>query len=212
MKKHVIYVLMLTLLLAGCAAPPPVEEPVPLQEAPVSLPQQAAPAVSETVPAPPESVPVPPQTTSAPSAPPAQEFRVEGQQEQVAVTVHQGSGYTISIPADGWRLERDADDGAYEETWESTVNDDVELQVSRYEGRSAAEARTAFIRDHDDYRFDDPAGSLVTGQERDGDVLAFFSHEQDGVAYIVSWQYPAYAAEGFGARLRQMAETFQLTN
>jgi hypothetical protein len=209
MKKHVIYVLMLTLLLAGCAAPPPVEEPVPLQEAP-SVTQQREPAVQ------PQSAPGP-QIESAPktSAQPEQqtlEFRVEGMEETVPVTVYQGRGYTVSIPVEGWRLEQDADDGAYEETWESTVNDDVELQVSRYEGRSAAEARTAFIRDHDDYRFDDPAGSLVTGQERDGDVLAFFSREQDGVAYIVSWQYPAYAAEGFGARLRQMAETFQLTN
>lgn len=218
MRKYAIYVLVLSLLLVGCAAPGPVEEPVPLQEAPVTVPQETVSAVPENPPAAPERVPAAPaegasvETTSAQPAPPVQEFRVEGMQEQVAVTVYQGQGYTISIPDSGWRLERDVDDGVFEDTWESTVSDDVELQVSRYEGKTAAAARDAFVRDHDDYRFDDLTGDLVTGSERDGDVLVFFTRETGGTTYLVSWQYPAYAAEGFGSRLRQIADTFQLTN
>ena len=190
-------VLLAALLLSGCG------------QKPVAAPQ----AKEETV-------------TMAPAAdrnPTAEElgraetadlvFMVEGTEESEPATLYVGQGYSIYIPDEGWRLEKDVDDGVPEEVWESTVNDDVELTVSHYAGKTFVEARDAFARDCD-YVFEDlmggELGDPLTGMDDDGDFLSFMAAEGDGVIYVISWEYPAEAAEGFGARLAQIAGTFEL--
>ena len=52
---------------------------------------------------------------------------------------------------------------------------------------------------------DDP----LTGTNEKGEYLSFFVAAGGGAdSYAVSWRYPAEAAEGFGARLPTIAETF----
>ena len=142
-------------------------------------------------------------------------FTVEGETELIPVTLYIGQGYSIYIPSEGWRLEKWVDDGIPEDTWESIVNDDVELTVSHYAGKTTMEARDAFVRD-EDYVFEDlmggDLGDPLTGMDEDGDFLSFMAAQSgDGTVYVISWEYPAEAAEGFGTRLALIANTFQLT-
>ena len=142
---------------------------------------------------------------------------VEGTEEKIPATLSIRQGYSIYIPDEGWKLETDHDDdgAAWEDQWESTVNDDVELAVRCYAGVTAAEAKERFVRDEDDYVFEDllggDLGDPLTGTDpEDGDALSFMAAEKDGNTYVVYWKYPAEAAEGFGARLPVIAETFRL--
>ncbi len=140
-------------------------------------------------------------------------FTVEGETELIPVTLYIGQGYSIYIPSEGWRLEKWVDDGIPEDTWESIVNDDVELTVSHYTGKTAMEARDAFVRD-EDYVFEDlmggELGDPLIGMDEDGDYLSFMVAQGADTVYVISWEYPAEAAEGFGARLGQIANTFQV--
>lgn len=141
-------------------------------------------------------------------------FSVEGEAEVIPATLYVGQGYSIYIPDEGWRLEQHVDDGIPEDTWESVLNGDVELTVARYTGKTLTEARDLFMRDCD-YVFEDgmggELGDPLTGTDEDGDYLRFMAAEGAGTVYVISWEYPAEAAEGFGARLGQMAGTFQVT-
>ena len=140
-------------------------------------------------------------------------FTVEGETELIPVTLYIGQGYSIYIPSEGWRLEKWVDDGIPEDTWESIVNDDVELTVSHYAGKTTMEARDAFVRD-EDYVFEDlmggELGDPLTGMDEDGDYLSFMVAQGADTVYVISWEYPAEAAEGFGARLGVIADTFQV--
>ena len=140
-------------------------------------------------------------------------FTVEGETELIPVTLYIGQGYSIYIPSEGCRLEKWVDDGIPEDTWESIVNDDVELTVSHYAGKTTMEARDAFVRD-EDYVFEDlmggELGDPLTGMDEDGDYLSFMVAQGADTVYVISWEYPAEAAEGFGARLGQIANTFRV--
>ena len=142
-------------------------------------------------------------------------FTVEGETELIPVTLYIGQGYSIYIPSEGWRLEKWVDDGIPEDTWESIVNDDVELTVSHYAGKTTMEARDAFVRD-EDYVFEDlmggELGDPLTGMDEDGDYLSFMVAQGADTVYVISWEYPAEAAEGFGARLGRIADTFEIMN
>ena len=50
----------------------------------------------------------------------------------------------------------------------------------------------------------------MTGVDEDGDHLSFMLAEGAGTVYVISWEYPAEAAEGFGVRLEQIAGTFEV--
>ena len=140
-------------------------------------------------------------------------FTVEGETELIPVTLYIGQGYSVYIPSEGWRLEKWVDDGIPEDTWESIVNDDVELTVSHYAGKTTMEARDAFVRD-EDYVFEDlmggELGDPLIGMDEDGDYLSFMVAQGADTVYVISWEYPAEAAEGFGARLGQIANTFRV--
>ena len=202
MKKPIL-ILTLLLALSGCGQ---TDSPAaPETAAPSTVPETAAPAGDRN--------------------PTAEELgradkkdltiMVEGTEEAVPATLYIGQGYSIYIPDEGWRLEKDTDDGIPEDTWESTVNGDVELTVSHYSGKTWAEARDAFARDKD-YVFEDlmggKLGDPLTGMDEDGDYMSFMVAEGAGTVYVISWEYPAEAAEGFGARLGRIADTFEIMN
>lgn len=203
MKKRAVFgVLLAMLTLAGCGGK--------VQNVPVVPGASAADQ--------PQSVPVIP--SSSGDANQMDEISVgaaaQTEAETVPMSQYMGQGYSIQIPETGWRLEQDVDDGIPEDRWENILRDDVELAVSRYTGMTAEAARAVFAADEEDYRFEDLLGGEwgdpLTGTESDGDVLAFMSCEGADAVYIVSWQYPAKAAEKFSGLLRRMADTFEVTN
>ena len=198
---HLAIALLLALSLTGCgrqtAAPTAQIAPAPQEESTAEAAPDRAPTAEELGRA--ERMDL--------------AFSVEGETEMVSATLYTGQGYSIYIPDEGWRLEKRVDDGIPEESWESVLNDDVELTVSHYAGKTVTEARDLFLLD-EDYVFEDllggELGDPLTGVDEDGDHLSFMLAEGAGTVYVISWEYPAEAAEGFGVRLEQIAGTFEV--
>ena len=138
-------------------------------------------------------------------------FMVEGMEETVPATLYVGQGYSIYIPNEGWRLEKDVDDGSPEDTWESIVNDDVELTVLHLGEKTLAEAQAWVKAEEDDYQLvEDKQGGLGGTDVQDREVLEVRFHPSGSTMYAVLYKYPMEAAEGFGTRLGVMADTFQV--
>ena len=137
-------------------------------------------------------------------------FRLEVMEETVPVARHIGLGYSIYIPDEGWRLEKDMDDGISEDTWESTVNHDVELRVLHLGEKTLEQAQEWVTAEEDDYRLiEDKQGNLGGTDAEDREVLEVRFHSAGTQMYAVVYRYPMEAAEGFGARLSQIADTFE---
>lgn len=200
--KKMIFLLALLLALTGCgqkpATPPPAAE-TPAAEAPAETPTLSAgdrnPTAAELGRE---------ETTEL-------AFTVEGETELVPVTLYIGQGYSIYIPSEGWRLEKWVDDGIPEDTWESIVNDDVELTVLHLGEKTLEEAQTWVKAKEDDYQLvEDKQGGLGGTDAGDREMLEVRFHPSGSSMYAVLYKYPMEAAEGFGIRLGQIANTFQL--
>ena len=124
---------------------------------------------------------------------------------------HKGEGYTITVPTKDYRYEKDYDDGALEEKWEYTKKDDVEIKVTTYKNSDEISARTKFLKDYDEYIFEDLMGYSLCGMEPDGDTLWFNLHESNGTVYIISWEFPKNTSEELQKELSSIAGTFALT-
>ena len=138
-------------------------------------------------------------------------FMVEGTEEPVPATLYIGQGYSIYIPDEGWRLERAMDGIIPEDTWESTVNHDVELRVLHLGEKTLEQAKAWVTAAEDDYRLiEDKQGGLGGTDAEDREVLEARFCSSGSQMYAVLYEYPMEAAEGFGARLGQIAETFEV--
>jgi len=123
---------------------------------------------------------------------------------------HQGEGYTITIPSKDYRYEKEYDDGALEEKWEYTKKDDVEIKVTTYKNSDEISARTKFLKEYDEYIFEDLLGYPLCGTELDGDTLWFDLCESGETVYIVSWEFPKNTSEDLQKELSNIAGTFTL--
>ena len=201
--KKLILIWTLLLVLFGCG-------------------QTTSPAVSDV----PTTAPAAPET-AAPAVPAADQnptaaelgreeakdlvFIVEGTEETVPATLYIGQGYSIYIPDEGWRLEKDMDDGIPEDTWESTVNHDVELRVLHLGEKTLEQAKAWVTAAEDDYRLieDNQCGLGGTDAE-DREMMEVRFYPSGSQMYAVLYEYPMEAAEGFGTRLGVMADTFEV--
>ena len=125
-------------------------------------------------------------------------------------SLHDGEGYTLTVPSKGYRYEKDFDDGNFEEIWDYTSRDDIEIKVTTYKETDAATAQSRFLRENDDYIFEDLMGYSLCGMELDGDALWFNLHEADGNVYIVSWEYPKNTSEEIKSELASIADSFEI--
>ena len=207
--KKLILILTLLLALTGCGQKTsPVVPDVPPTAPETAAPETAAPET--TAPA------VPAEDRNPTAAELGREekkdlvFMVEGTEEAVPATLYIGQGYSIYIPDEGWRLEKDVDDGIPEDTWESTVNHDVELRVLHLGEKTLEQAQEWVTAEEDDYRLiEDKQGNLGGTDEEDREVMEVRFYPSGSQMYAVLYEYPMEAAEGFGARLGQIAETFE---
>lgn len=119
-------------------------------------------------------------------------------------------GYTISVPSENYHYEKEYEDGNLEEKWEYTKKDDVEIKVITYKNSDEQAARGKFLKDNNDYIFEDLMGYSLYGEEPDGDTLWFNLHEENGNVYIVSWEYPKNTTEELKKELADIAGTFRL--
>ena len=207
--KKLILILTLLLALTGCGQKTsPVVPDVPPTAPETAAPETAAPET--TAPA------VPAEDRNPTAAELGREekkdlvFMVEGTEEAVPATLYIGQGYSIYIPDEGWRLEKDVDDGIPEDTWESTVNHDVELRVLHLGEKTLEQAQEWVTAEEDDYRLiEDKQGGLGGTDEEDREVMEVRFYPSGSQMYAVLYEYPMEAAEGFGAQLGQIAETFE---
>lgn len=208
--KKLILILTLLLALTGCGQKTsPVVPDVPPTAPETAAPETAAPET--TAPA------VPAEDRNPTAAELGREekkdlvFMVEGTEEAVPATLYIGQGYSIYIPDEGWRLEKDVDDGIPEDTWESTVNHDVELRVLHLGEKTLEQAQEWVTAEEDDYRLiEDKQGGLGGTDEEDREVMEVRFYPSGSQMYAVLYEYPMEAAEGFGARLGQITETFEV--
>jgi len=224
--------LLAALTLSGCGAQPAGDSPAPDRTDPpkqaelAEVPAQGGETPAEA-PAPegktPDAAPAQdgvsaqaPAEISAEEARPLTadlEFLVEGRTETAAATLYVGQGYSVYIPNEGWLLEQDVDDGVLEESWESTLNDDVKLEVLHLGQRTLAECQAFLRREEDDYQWtEDKQGGLLGVDQEDREQMEVRFIQGAGETFAVLCAYPETAAEGFGVRLRVMADTFALTS
>lgn len=124
---------------------------------------------------------------------------------------HHGEGYTLTLPDNNYRYEKDYDDDNLEEKWDYIKKDDVEIAVTTYKNSDEITARSKFLREHDDYMFEDLMGFSICGTELDGDTLWFRIHQLDSTIYIISWEYPKNTKDSFKKELSGIADTFKLS-
>ena len=140
-------------------------------------------------------------------------FMVEGMEELVPATLYIGQGYSIYVPNEGWRLEEDINEGIQIDTWESVINDDVELSVLHLGERTLDQAQDWIITEEEDFIFtEDEQGNLVGTDMEDQKNIAVIFYSADNAMYAVQYTYPIEAAEGFGTRLSVIASTFEISN
>lgn len=118
---------------------------------------------------------------------------------------HKGDGYTISVP-NGYRYEKESG----EESWELNRNDDVKISVTTYKNTDEITARALFLKENEDYIFEDFTGYSICGMEPDGDTLWFNIHENGETVYIVSWEYPENTKKQLKEELSQISGTFKI--
>ena len=123
---------------------------------------------------------------------------------------HKGEGYTITIPTKDYRYEKEYDDGALEEKWGYTQKDDVEIKVTTYRNSDEITARGKFLKDNEDYIFEDLMGYSLCGIEPDGDTLWFNLYISGKTVYIVSWEFPKNTSEDLQKELSSIVGTFTL--
>lgn len=129
---------------------------------------------------------------------------------QTKAGIHRGEGYTVTVPVESYRYEKDYDDGALEEKWEHKKLDDVELKITTYKNSDELTARSRFLRDNEDYIFEDLMGYSLCGQEPDGDILWFNLQVSGETVYIISWEYKKNTSEEIKKELADAAQTFRL--
>ncbi|WP_312634711.1 hypothetical protein [Oscillibacter sp.] len=117
-------------------------------------------------------------------------MEVEGQSEEVPATLYEGESYSIYIPDEGWvKTTGELPKGAVDQ-WVSANNPEVTLTVCP----------------------DEAAGNWVESQQK---AIVYEQKSEAGDVVFRAWTvymaYPDEAAEGFGARLPVIAETFLVT-
>ena len=198
-KHHLAIALLLALSLTGCgrqtAAPTAQIAPAPQEESTAEAAPDRAPTAEELGRA--ERMDL--------------AFSVEGETEMVSATLYTGQGYSIYIPDEGWRLEKRVDDGIPEESWESVLNDGVELTVLHLGERTLEQAQDWVRAEEDDYQLvEDKQGGLGGTDTEELEMLEVRFHPSGNGMYAVLYKCPMEAIEGFGTRLSVMADTFQV--
>lgn len=198
-KHHLAIALLLALTLTGCgrqtAAPTTQTAPTPQEESSVETAADRNPTAAELG-----------REERMDMA-----FSVEGETEMVPATLYIGQGYSLYIPDEGWRLEQDMDDGIPEDTWESTVNHDVELRILHLGEKTLEQAKAWVTAAEDDYcLIEDKQGGMGGTDEEDREMMEVRFYPSGTQMYAVLYEYPMEAAEGFGARLAQIAGTFEV--
>lgn len=131
-------------------------------------------------------------------------LHVEGGEETLPATLWQEEQYSMYLPEEGW--EQDA-----RGVWRPRENEKVGLSVAYYPGEHAATVEERFVEEFSSFGFLPLEDGVLEGYDGvAGMTLCIRLLDGEDGCYAVCSQYPTETAEGFGARLQQLAQTFEL--
>ena len=140
------------------------------------------------------------------------EYLLEGEETTLAASLFTGDGYSIYIPVEGWLYEKDLEDDTIpSDSWENALNDEVELEILKFDAL-LEDVRAWVLREEDDYQLtEDKQGGLSGADLEDREYLDVRFAVAPKAVYAIFSKYPMEAMEGFGATMRVMADTIELT-
>ena len=126
-------------------------------------------------------------------------FQVEGMEEVVPAMVFEGLHYTLTIPTEGWEM-------IASECWASEANGEVQFWVTDYAGEDVDDVLEKLLDGGYEKAEFDPY--MVSREDEEGILhcVKLFSENEETIG--IFYCYPAEAAEGFGARIRTIVDTF----
>lgn len=136
---------------------------------------------------------------------------VEGEEEELPVTLFEGEGYSIYLPEGEWTHTEAGDGSQVQDVFAAVENDKVLLaiQSSGEESATLDQVYDALLEegylqsDDDDQYFALSEDGVVTCQ--------YIVEGTDGQIWYISWCYPDTTeyVEGWGSRIPQLIETFE---
>ena len=138
-------------------------------------------------------------------------FYVEGLEETRPATLYIGEGYSLYIPNDEWTHYTGNLDYQPVQTWESHYNPEVELQILTLNGMTLTQAQEWIKDEFSDYTLIEDNRGGLGGTDAENNMADIRFVASGDAVYAICCLYPMEAAEGFGARLSVMADTFALT-
>ena len=138
-------------------------------------------------------------------------FYVEGLEETLPATLYIGEGYSLYIPNDEWTHYTGNLDYQPVQTWESHDNPEVELQILTLNGMTLTQAQEWIKDEFSDYTLIEDNRGGLGGTDAENNMADIRFVASGDAVYAICCLYPMEAAEGFGARLSVMADTFALT-
>ncbi len=126
-------------------------------------------------------------------------FIVEGLEEEVPAILYIRENYSISIPEEDWEM-------VTEGTWRSVVNRDAQISIVDYE-----EDLDSVRKNLSDsgYEVSEYNPYFMSVEDRNGLVWSVKLFKKDEKVIGIFYNYPIEAAEGFGARLSAIVNTFE---
>lgn len=137
-------------------------------------------------------------------------YNLEGMEEKEPATLFVGDGYSIYIPDDTFRYEKDTENGIPADTWESIVNEDVAFEILNLGEMDLQQAQEWVIKEEDDYQLIEDKRGGLGGTDAEDDVLDVRFEIAGGKTFALLCKYPMEATEGFGTRMYVMADTFEI--
>lgn len=138
-------------------------------------------------------------------------YNLEGMEEKEPATLFVGDGYSIYIPDDTFRYEKDTENGIPADTWESIVNEDVAFEILNLGEMDLQQAQEWVKNEENDYQLIEDEQGGLGGTDRGNDVLDVRFEIVGDKTFALLCKYPLEAAEGFGTRLHTIADTFEIT-
>ena len=128
---------------------------------------------------------------------------LEGQDENMPVILWQTESFSIYVPSEGWTKNDD-------QVWQPNNNQDVRFFVLKYEDADAESAQAQVQAAYPDYSFQAAEGISLQGKDDTRQMIMLARLVENGSdCFAVCAQYPLEAAEGYGARLSALADTFE---
>ncbi len=147
------------------------------------------------------------------------EFQIEGDTETMLLTRYDGDGWSMYYDAENFTASEEAENpGAILFSYDKDTGGasrKVWMRVSFRDGMTAAEQAESDIGDAAEIEdktlngVDAKYAHISSGTNPDGEIYDIYYVDADGGSYCIIVSYFLEAAEGWGARLNAMANTFE---